>query len=134
MCGDVERTVFSENANQDHEEPHKKEASDEIDQSSLSYDYAVSSDDSDGGVSLSSSPPAPAEPSKRPHTDLRLKGMQRAKNREMVRQAGRRGATLGFLSWEEGRERMLHQVEAVQNGRVVEASFAKGEWGVRWKS
>lgn len=25
------------------------------------------------------------------------------------------------------------RVEAVQNGRVVEASFAKGEWGVRWR-
>lgn len=79
--------------------------------------------------------------------DRRVRGMQKARNREMVRQAARRGVAFGFLTspmeekldrvregvgvGEDGRRR--RRVEAVQGGRVVESSFAKGEWGVRWK-
>ena len=99
-------------------------------------------------------------------------GLQRARQREKVRQAARRGVAFGFAtttpnppnppnpplslqsehgnnsekggkpatdvlaedgemnsSTTRGRRR---KVEAVQGGRVVESSFAKGEWGVRW--
>ena len=56
------------------------------------------------------------------------RGMQKAKEREMVRRAARRGVAFGFEMEEGGRR----SVEAVQGGRVVESSFAKGEWGVRW--
>jgi len=67
-------------------------------------------------------------------------GRRRAEEREKVRQAARRGVVFGFVvgearggedGGEEGRE--CRRVEAVQGGRVVEASFAKGEWGIRWR-
>ncbi|WVQ63826.1 uncharacterized protein L199_001981 [Kwoniella botswanensis] len=51
--------------------------------------------------------------------------------REESRRAARRIVAFGFPSQgiaEEGRE-----VEAIQNGKSVETSFAKGEWGIRWK-
>lgn len=64
--------------------------------------------------------------------DPRKAGMERARNREMVRQAARRlvafGAPVG-----EGEGGQVRGVEAVQAGRVVESNFAKGEWGVRWR-
>ena len=65
-------------------------------------------------------------------------GLLRAKQRELVRQAARRGVVFGFVVGDgdgegEGIEKVRRKVEAVQNGRVVESSFAKGEWGVRWR-
>lgn len=62
--------------------------------------------------------------------DPRKAGMERARNREMVRQAARRLVAFGARGAEGGQTRA---VEAVQGGRVVESSFAKGEWGIRWK-
>ena len=99
-------------------------------------------EEDDGGVRL---PPEMESPvatavtttSKKPDSENRLQrsgrewGMQKAKEREMVRRAARRGVAFGFL--EETGEGKRRKVEAVQGGRVVESSFAKGEWGVRWK-
>lgn len=72
--------------------------------------------------------------------DSRGKGMRKAREREMVRRAGRRGVVFGFLVEGEGGggdgdkgEKKRRMVDAVQGGRVVESSFAKGEWGVRWR-
>ncbi|MCJ1282238.1 hypothetical protein MMC26_001561 [Xylographa opegraphella] len=77
--------------------------------------------------------------------EARRAGQQRAEERELVRQAARRGVAFGFVvgpAPDHGRSRTGPQpaagderrkCEAVQNGRVVEASFAKGEWGVRWR-
>ena len=62
-------------------------------------------------------------------TNPRERGMQKAKERELVRRAARRGVAFGFEMEEGGRRR---RVEAVQGGRLVESSFAKGDWGVRW--
>lgn len=64
------------------------------------------------------------------HLSPQAYGLKVAKQREQVRQAARRGVAFGFPVGL-GQERK--RVEAVQYGRVVEASFAKGEWGVRWK-
>lgn len=94
-------------------------------------------DDGDGGVRLPSDmDPAVTSTSTKPksedgshHKTLREWGMQKAKEREMVRRAARRGVAFGF-EMEGGKRRW---VEAVQRGRVVESSFAKGEWGVRWR-
>ena len=47
--------------------------------------------------------------------------MHKAKEREMVRRAARRGVAFGF-EIEEGRRR---RVEAVQGGRTVESSLAR---------
>ena len=102
------------------------------------------SEDEDGGVQLpcpvehptASTTTAATTKSKRPQvegappvTKPRERGMRMAKEREMVRRAARRGVAFGFETEEEGRRR---SVEAVQGGRVVESSFAKGDWGVRW--
>lgn len=56
-------------------------------------------------------------------------GMEAAERREEARRAARRLINFGFESQgvEEARE-----VQGMQGGKVVEGSFAKGEWGVRW--
>ena len=80
--------------------------------------------------------------------EKRRQGQQRAQEREMVRCAARRGVVFGFLmpvaeestgkagperrtDAAEGGERRL--CEAVMAGKVVEPSFAKGDWGIRWR-
>ncbi|KAF2633850.1 hypothetical protein BU25DRAFT_405696 [Macroventuria anomochaeta] len=68
----------------------------------------------------------------------RLEGQRRADEREMVRKAARRGCAFGFLTEGEegvrgGEKGERRKCEAVMKGAVVEASFAKGEWGVRWR-
>jgi len=60
----------------------------------------------------------------------RREGQRRADEREMVRKAARRGCAFGFAV--EGEEEKK-KCEAIMKGTVVEASFAKGEWGVRWR-
>lgn len=72
----------------------------------------------------------------------RRQGLRRAKEKEMVRCAARRGVVFGFAMGaatdgdrSEGKqgagERKL--CEAVMNGKVVEPSFAKGDWQIRWR-
>ncbi|KAF2687485.1 hypothetical protein K458DRAFT_238784, partial [Lentithecium fluviatile CBS 122367] len=61
----------------------------------------------------------------------RREGQKRADEREMVRRAARRGVAFGFVSGEDAGEK--RKCEAVMKGMVVEASFAKGEWGIRWR-
>lgn len=75
----------------------------------------------------------------------RKEGQKRAEEREMVRRAARRGCAFGFLVSEEpthdrkgakGAKQDAEQrrkCEAVMSGNVVEASYAKGEWGIRWR-
>ncbi|KAJ4350517.1 uncharacterized protein N0V89_009138 [Didymosphaeria variabile] len=58
----------------------------------------------------------------------RKEGERRAEEKEMVKRAARRGVAFGFGSGEEKRK-----CEAVMKGVVVESSFAKGEWGIRWR-
>lgn len=60
----------------------------------------------------------------------RREGQKKADEREMVRKAARRGCAFGFTVPGESEKR---KCEAVMKGAVVEASFAKGEWGVRWR-
>jgi hypothetical protein len=60
----------------------------------------------------------------------RREGQRRADEREMVRKAARRGCAFGFIVPDEAEKR---KCEAVMKGVVVEASFAKGEWGIRWR-
>ncbi|KAK7913824.1 hypothetical protein PG985_011527 [Apiospora marii] len=52
----------------------------------------------------------------------RRAGQRRAREREMVRCAARRG-------WRSG----SRFCEAVMSGKVVEPSFAKGNWSIRWR-
>jgi hypothetical protein len=60
----------------------------------------------------------------------RREGQKRADEREAVRKAARRGCAFGFTVEGESDKR---KCEAVMKGVVVEASFAKGEWGIRWR-
>lgn len=57
-------------------------------------------------------------------------GMRRAKQKERTKQAARRLVVFGPMQ-PEGDPRRL--CEALVNGRVVEPSFAKGDWAVRWR-
>ncbi|KAK4955373.1 hypothetical protein LTR28_006151 [Elasticomyces elasticus] len=83
----------------------------------------------------------------------RRDGQRRAEEREMVRCVARRACAFGLpvgvvgegREKGQGRERKAasrapdgggegrRKCEAVMNGAVVEASFAKGEWGIRWR-
>ncbi|KAI1761094.1 hypothetical protein GGR53DRAFT_522605 [Hypoxylon sp. FL1150] len=64
----------------------------------------------------------------------RVEGQRRALRREMVRSAARRGVVFGFaVARERMEETTTRKCEAVMQGKVVEPSFAKGDWGVRWR-
>ncbi|OTB03731.1 hypothetical protein M426DRAFT_321435 [Hypoxylon sp. CI-4A] len=68
----------------------------------------------------------------------RLEGQRKALHREMVRSAARRGVVFGFAGGDggggdTGAAAAARKCEAVMQGKVVEPSFAKGDWGVRWR-
>jgi hypothetical protein len=92
--------------------------------------------------------------------EKRLQGARRAEEREMVRRAARRGIVFGFKvarrhdspqkpqrkskakteakesssDGEDGDdETEIRKAEALMNGTVVEPSFAKGDWSIRWR-
>lgn len=50
--------------------------------------------------------------------------------RELARRSARLLVGFGFSL--QGVEGETRSVEAVQGGQVVESSFAKGDWGIRW--
>lgn len=58
------------------------------------------------------------------------KGLRTAREREMVRCAARRLVVFGTEGGDKGEGR---KCEAVMNANVVEPSFAKGNWGIRWR-
>ncbi|OIW34671.1 hypothetical protein CONLIGDRAFT_709966 [Coniochaeta ligniaria NRRL 30616] len=62
--------------------------------------------------------------------EKRLEGQKRTKEKEMVRSAARRGVVFGFLVGD-GEDRK--KCEAVMHGNVVEPSYAKGDWSIRWR-
>lgn len=62
--------------------------------------------------------------------EKRSEGQRRAREREMVRCAARRGVVFGFVI--DGRLEP-RKCEAVRQGQVVEPSFAKGDWAIRWR-
>ena len=81
--------------------------------------------------------------------ERRDEGQKRAEEREMVRRAARRGVVFGFVDTA-GHERTTahaerqadgggvelgtrRKCEALMNGGLVEPSFAKGNWTLRWR-
>lgn len=91
--------------------------------------------------------------------ERRARGQQRAEEREMVRRAARRGVVFGFIvdgeggpgedqpggnskkhskvkdsegAAEETKDRR-RKCEIVADGVILEPSFAKGDWGIRWR-
>ncbi|KAF2805303.1 uncharacterized protein BDZ99DRAFT_490851 [Mytilinidion resinicola] len=91
--------------------------------------------------------------------EKRQEGQRRAEEREMVRRAARRGIVFGFVVDEGVGARLEHhgktqgrnaqsrravdadhapqttrwKCEALMQGAVVEPSFAKGDWAIRWR-
>ncbi|KIW85702.1 hypothetical protein Z517_01094 [Fonsecaea pedrosoi CBS 271.37] len=92
--------------------------------------------------------------------EKRLEGQQRAEQREMVRRAARRGVVFGFdvdfssqldvstqqakgkkavsgrdgsTTGDQSSPQLRRKCEALMNGSVVEPSFAKGNWALRWR-
>lgn len=63
----------------------------------------------------------------------RLEGQRKAHERELVRCAARRGVAFGFLLKTEDSDGNRRKCEAVMQGKVVESSFAKGDWSIRWR-
>lgn len=65
--------------------------------------------------------------------EKRNQGQKRANERELVRCAARRGVVFGFpVNGQDGGEQW-RKCEAVRQGQVVEPSFAKGDWAIRWR-
>ncbi|OJD30551.1 uncharacterized protein BKCO1_590003 [Diplodia corticola] len=67
--------------------------------------------------------------------EKRKQGQKRAHEREMVRCAARRGVAFGFAvnQADDDQTETRKKCEAVMLGKVVESSFAKGDWSVRWR-
>ena len=145
LCGEVEHEVFGKPM-----QTGDYRALDDNKETDPSSSLSSEDDDDDGGVAVGNSgiPMSPTGPQQNTANDMTPQqlGRLRAANREKVRQAARRGAVFGFTvkagGAEDNAERrslldiampLQRKVEAVQGGRIVEASFAKGEWGVRWK-
>ena len=135
-CEEVERVAFHMTGRRAEEEDGGIESFDAAEQGEGQNSDGDEPEDEDGGVKLPCQMNHPtATTLLRPkmeeasHSTRQERGMQKAKEREMVRRAARRGVAFGF-EIEGGRRR---GVEAVQGARVVESSFAKGEWGVRWR-
>ena len=79
----------------------------------------------------------------------RREGQKRAEDRELVKNAARRAVAFGLLIEgppEVGRDKfrqgygndehpnkMRRKCEALMNGNVVDPSFAKGDWSIRWR-
>ncbi|WVQ93160.1 hypothetical protein IAU59_000224 [Kwoniella sp. CBS 9459] len=107
LCSQVERDVFGPSAHVARGEPDQ--ASDRGDGNSV----GVGDGNDDGDAAASA------------------KRLEPAEEREEARRAARRIVAFGFISQGVEEER---EVEAVQDAKTVETSFAKGEWGIRWKS
>ena len=162
LCSEVERLLFgsgalsksttNELASKEEEKEEEREETASDSSSEQHRDEQADTPDGDGGVLLPTNPPSLKNAQQ---NDARTTGHHRALHREKVRQAARRGVAFGFLvpcspspgesageaisghgngdgDGESDRKREKRKVEAVQAGRVVESSFAKGEWGVRW--
>jgi hypothetical protein len=66
--------------------------------------------------------------------EKRKQGQKKARQREMVRCAARRAVVFGLVTAEGGGQGAdRRKCEAVMNNKVVEPSFAKGSWGIRWR-
>lgn len=66
--------------------------------------------------------------------EKRRQGQKRARQREMVRCAARRAVVFGLVAGDgQGEGKETRKCEAVMNGKVVEPSFAKGPWSIRWR-
>ena len=136
LCGDVQELIFPWDDFQ-----HRRSES-QLTGRVDSLDGSSCYSDESGGVILPGYPTMPCSSSAslmQQDADSRTQGMQRARQREVVRQAARRGVAFGFLIKDDGTRgasapdaEPRRKVMAIKDGKVVDSSFAKGEWGVQW--
>ncbi|KUJ06573.1 uncharacterized protein LY89DRAFT_692388 [Mollisia scopiformis] len=76
------------------------------------------------------------------HAGRRKEGLRVTEEKERVKRAARRGVVFGFTvgdakeaeSEDKGNDHHARRkCEAMMKGKVVEPSFAKGDWGIRWR-
>ena len=131
-CDEVQALVYGpESVNAKNSRQGQRRARDDDSLSEIEED--VSSD-----PSLSTPASLGHESAESSAEDSHKAGMRRAEERERTRRAARRGCVFGFEvrdgeETEAGDAIRRRRCEAVADGRVVEPSFAKGDWGVRWR-
>lgn len=127
FCDEIEELVFQREA--------KKITTDEEEPEADSDPYDTSDAEAKDSQGNRPNPTGPGP------EDKRQQGQKRAEEREMVRRAARRAVVFGFPSnqTEVATQNQLpgdqsrRKCEAVMNGQVVEPSFAKGNWAIRWR-
>ena len=139
-CDEIEELVFDR-------KPAETDASTDHTHEDFEEDpYAVQEEVPDSD--LQGKPPNPTGPGSE---EKRQEGQKRAEEREMIRRGARRAVVFGFPiektaeAVKENRskpetdqqassdETPRRKCEAVMNGQVVEPSFAKGNWSIRWR-
>lgn len=149
-CDEIETLFFRRNTN-DHEDETKMSRSGSNMLMSPNTELAKSSQSSSREYTSTSTTSEEnmqrQVPSSKDPMDQKSKaqmGQKRAEERETVRRAARRAVVFGVLmdevaepkansSPEKLKSLARRKCEAVQNGRVVEPSFAKGNWAIRWR-
>lgn len=145
-CDEIEDIVFERKVKKVPDaENHGDDTSDGDLHTNESLDDASDGEPSD----LQGKPPNPTGPGS---VEVRQAGQKRADEREMVRRAARRAVVFGFPAHQAegttasdkasrsaaGKQSSSDEIprrkcEAVMNGQVVEPSFAKGNWAIRWR-
>ena len=128
-CDEIENVVFQRITEKKDGTAVVEADDDEVDP------YAVSDQE---GMDSQGNKPNPTGPGS---SEKRQEGQKRAEEREMVRRAARRAVVFGFPiaadetkpQFESPPEAPRQKCEAVMSGKVVEPSFAKGNWSIRWR-
>ena len=130
FCGEIERIAF------DRPQPPSKKDEDPEGVS----DFEEGGDEDLDPAELQGKRPNPGGPGSK---EKQQEGQKRAEEREMVRRAARRAVVFGFPvekaydgpaahpKSENSEEK--RKCEALMSGQVVEPSFAKGDWAIRWR-
>lgn len=142
-CDEIERLVFDRppEAKGDKQSKDSFELTDE--------DEEVN--DVEDGTEDSKTAAEQSEAQKAELVEKQKAGQKRAREREMVRRAARRAVVFGLLidetetadskvkgspekSSKTGPDELpRRKCEAIMNGQLVEPSFAKGNWAIRWR-
>lgn len=129
FCDEIENIVFKRDA---EETSNAKVDTDEEDDP-----YRTPDEEANDSQGNRPNPPGSGSDEKR------QKGQRKAEEREMVRRAARRAVVFGFSPDKfettnskgsgDGSGASPRKCEAIMNGQIVEPSFAKGNWAVRWR-
>lgn len=130
FCGEIERIAFN------RLQPAVKDEQQDTEES----DFEEGGDEDLDPAELQGKRPNPGGPGSK---EKQQEGQKRAEEREMVRRAARRAVVFGFPSDKAYDNAEAHskpdpgsdnrKCEALMNGQVVEPSFAKGDWAIRWR-